>query len=146
MAKTMDEQVMDLLAKVTEKKKEIEKLSRKASWATTCTIGFTDSVNDRVNIMTIKDQAKLVQIYATLLVIEEKWKQANLELGLVVEPLHQNYKISDWKLDLQFRAGQLSIENKKKELEKLDERVNKLVSPEQRREMELKALQAELGV
>ena len=35
----------------------------------------------------------------------------------------------------------LSIEKKQKELEELDVKVNRLVSPEQRRVMELRALQ-----
>lgn len=55
------------------------------------------------------------------------------------------YPIADWKDDLRTRADQLGIEQKKKDFETLDKRVNSLVSPEQRREMELIALQKELG-
>ena len=39
----------------------------------------------------------------------------------------------------------LKIEKEKQEIEELDKRVNKLVTSEQRREMELKALQEILG-
>lgn len=146
MAKSVDEQVLALLVKVKKQQDVITQLEKRPTWITSCTIGFSDAVHDRVNIQVVKDPNKLVEIYAGLLAREGNWKQANLELGLLTEPVHQGYKIADWKTDLKTRAGQLSIETKKKELEKLNARVNALVSPEQRRAMELAALTAELGM
>ncbi len=43
------------------------------------------------------------------------------------------------------RAEQISLEGKKREIEALDKRINGLVSMEQRRELELAAIQKELG-
>ncbi|KKK46848.1 hypothetical protein LCGC14_3161130, partial [marine sediment metagenome] len=63
------------------------------------------------------------------------------ELGLPADCEWLGYPIVDWKEDLKTHAAQLSIKAKQKEIEALDNRVNKLVSPDQRREMELKALQ-----
>ena len=72
---------------------------------------------------------------------EEYAEKAAEELGLPVDLIWLGYPIADWKMDLKSRAAQLSVEQKKREIEALSKRVDKLVSPDQRREMELKALQ-----
>ncbi len=143
-AKSADEVIMELLAKVKTKQAEIKKLG-KPSWKTSCTIGFTEALSDRVNIQTVTDREKLVAIYSRLLTLEDNWDVANKDLGLDIEPTHQGKPVADWKADVATRVGQLTIETKKQELKKLEERLDKIVSPEKRREMELEAIQAELA-
>lgn len=146
MSKT-DEAVMQLLVKVEQKKDEIKKLKQKPTWHTNCSFGYEndpDKSKDRVNIQT-RRETDLIDFYAFFLQREEYLTRVGSELGIPVELTHLGYSIAEWKSDLKTRLGQLSIEQKQKELEELDKRVNKLVSPDQRREMELKALQAILG-
>lgn len=144
--KSTDEAVMELLRTVDKKKKEIQALKKKPIWYTNCTFGYSaESSHDRVNIQTRRDLETLVGFYAFLLERETYLAAAAEELGVKVEFTHLNYPISEWKADLKTRIGQLSIEEKQKEIDELDKRVNKLVSPDQRREMELKALQEILG-
>jgi hypothetical protein len=149
MAKNTDEAVLKLLAKVKQKKDEIAKASKKPQWKTNCSIGFpfviNDSPNGRVNIIVQREPQRIAELYAFLLQQEEFLQKASAELGVAVEMNYMGFPIADWKEDLKARAAQLDIENKKKELEALDKRVNSIVSPEQRREMELAALEAELG-
>ncbi len=146
MAKTTDEAVMQLLIKVQQKTEEIKKAKKRPQWKTNCTLGFDpESPQGRVNIMTVRDASKVVDLYAFLIQREEFFKQAAHELGLEVDLVYMGYSFDDWKVDLMSRAAQLSVEQKKKEVEALDRRVNKLVSPDQRREMELEALQKILG-
>ena len=139
---SVDQAVLDLLVKVDQKKKEIAKAKTRPSWKTSCTFGRDPaSAADRTNIQTVRESRKLVEIYAFLTSQESELHKAAKELNVEFDGTWQNYSINDWKDDLKTRAGQLSIESKQKELDALDERVNRLVSPDQRRAMELKALQ-----
>lgn len=152
--KSVDDAVLDLLRKVQQKKDEIAKASRKPAWKTNCSIGFTngfdaenksDKIADRVNIVTVTDINRLAHIYMFVVQKEEALQRASVDLGVNLDMVYQGYPFDAWKDDLKARAGQLGIEQKKRELDELDSRVNKLVSPDQRREMELKALQELLG-
>lgn len=136
----VDEQVLNLWNKVKTKQKEISKVER-PSWLTTCSISKNpDNVNDRFNIQTVTDLNKLIDIYGFLLITEEKWEQANKELGLKVPFKWMNYSGDKWKKDIQSRISVLSLYNKKKELEVLQERLDKLITTEQRRELELEEI------
>jgi hypothetical protein len=139
---SVDEAVLALLRKVEQKKKEIQQAKVRPSWKTNCSFGKDPSSSqDRTNIQTIRDPRKLIEIYAFLTSQQTELAKAATELGLEFDETWQNYSINDWKEDLKFRSLQLSIEKKQKELDELDARVNSLVSTEQRRVMELKALQ-----
>lgn len=143
---SVDQAVLALLVKVEQKKKEIEKAKTRPVWKTSCTFGRDPSTTaDRTNIQTVRDVRKLVEIYAFLKNQEVELSKAAKELGVDFDGTWQAYPISDWKDDLKTRVEQLSIEKKQKELEELDVKVNRLVSPDQRRVMELRALQAALG-
>ncbi len=138
----IDNAVMDLLLTVTRKKDEIKKAKKRPQWKTNCTFGYNpDELNDRVNIMTVRNPARLIDFYVFLLQKEQFSANAADELGLELDLTWLGYPIADWKADLKSRAAQLSVDKKQKEMEALDKRVNKLVSPDQRREMELKLLQ-----
>lgn len=140
--KTTDEAVMELLVTVARNKKEIEALKKRPQWKTNCSFGFsTTDTHDRINIGVERDPRVLIEFYIFLMKLEEYMQKAASELGLDVEMTHLAYPIEEWKTDLKARAGQLLLEKKKKEMEVLDARVNKLVSPDQRRKMELVALQ-----
>lgn len=144
--KTTDEAVLGLLKKVSQKKEEIKKAQKKPQYKTNLTIGYDPNTTaGRIMIQTVTDAPKLMDIYAFLLSKEEFLTEAANELGLPLDTTYMGYEIDDWKHDLKARAAQLSIEAKKRELDVLDKRVNSLVSPDQRREMELAALTAELG-
>ncbi len=140
--KTADELVLEMLKTVERKKKEILSLKKRPTWKTNCSLGHDpESSHDRSNIQTVKDPRRLVQLYAMLMQIEERYAMAAQELGLPEDLTYMAYPIVDWKDDLKTRATQLSVEVKQKEMDDLDRRVNKLVSPDQRREMELTAIQ-----
>ena len=146
MAKSTDDAVLGLLKKVEQKKNEIKQAQKKPNWITNLTIGYNpESTADRIMIQTVRDAGKIADIYAFLLAKEDYLSKAAGELGLEIDLSYMGFPIADWKSDLKTRAAQLGLDQKKRELEVLDKRVNGLVSPEQRREMELAALTAELG-
>lgn len=138
---SVDDAVLELLLKVERKKKEIEKAKVRPSWKTNCSFGRDPaSTQDRINIQVVQPR-KLIEIYAFLTSQEQSLEVAAQELGIEFDGTWLNYPINDWKADLKTRALHLSIEKKQKEIDELDARVNRLVSPDQRRVMELKALQ-----
>jgi hypothetical protein len=146
--KTVDEMVLDLLRKVQQQKEEVKAASKKPNWLTSLSFSFNpkDSITDRINIGVVKEPERLAEIYAFLLVKEEYGKKAALELNLEVDPSYLAYPISAWKEDIRTRAAQVGVEQKKKDIEALDKRINGLVTFEQRRVLELEALQKEMGV
>ena len=140
--KSTDELVMELLKKVQRRKDEVKAAKKKPQWKTNLSLGrHAASSQDRVNIMTRTDPNEIIDWYIFLSQKEEGITKAAEELGLPADVSWLGYPITDWKEDLKTRAAQLSIEAKQREIEELDKRVNKLVSPDQRREMELTALQ-----
>ena len=153
-AKTTDDIVMELLKKVKQKKDEIASAKKKPGWKTNCSISFesistrkrSDPVQDRVNIQVERNTRKLTELYVMLLQMEEYHAKATTELGFPEDLTFLAYPIMDWKADLKTRAVQLSIDAKQEEVKALDKRVNSIVSPEQRRAMEIKALTELLAV
>jgi hypothetical protein len=56
-----------------------------------------------------------------------------------------NSSVADWLDDIRTRIGKIQIGEKRKKLEALEERLNKVISPELRAKMELDAIAAELS-
>lgn len=139
---TADQMVMDLLTKVREKKEAIKKAEKnRPQWKTNCSIGSENDCQARTNIQTIRDQQQLITIYAELIRLSDAVKEAAKALDLEYNNKYRNYPVEDWLDDLKTRAQMLKIEEQKKEIEELDKRINKLVTQDQRREMELQELQ-----
>ncbi len=139
--KTTDDLVLELLRKVQQKKQEIKAAKRAPKWKTNLSLGRDPSTtHGRVNIMTRTDPNEIIDWYIFFIKKEEHITKASEELGLPADLTWLGFPVADWKEDLKTCAARLSIDAKQKEMEALDKRVNKLVSPDQRREMELKAL------
>lgn len=61
-------------------------------------------------------------------------------MGLKTEFKHDGYTIDQWIDDFKKRIVIIHLAAKKDELKKLEERLSAIVSPEQRRQMELEAI------
>ena len=143
--KTNDEQVRELFKVVQAKKVEIEKLE-KPCWETSCEFGFSiNSGHDRIKLSTVTDTRKLVEIMAFLIDRKEKSEKAAEELGVKYDFTWLGFTVDEWKNDLKTRVNQISIQQKRKELSELESRLNAIISPELRAEMELEAIKEALG-
>ena len=141
-----DKAVLGLLATVKKQKDEIKAAKKKPEWKTTCTLSAgSDSVHDRINIITVREPKVLVDLYSFFLNRENLWTESCKELGVELAPEHMGFSFEDWKTDLKTRASQLELDNKKAKVDALDKRINKLVTVEQRRELELVAIQKEMS-
>jgi len=139
---TTDNAVMALLAKVTKKKEAIKNASKRPQWKTSCTIGKDPTTTqNRINIQTVRDENILISLWAWLMAEHAGMCKAADDLGLTWDTTYMGYTIQDWLDDIRTMVRILKVERQKEELAELDKRVNELVSPDQRREMELKQLQ-----
>jgi hypothetical protein len=140
--KKIDDVVLKLLSTVKEKQAEIKKLER-PNWETSCTIGYDEASPNRINIQVETNQTILVNIYSFLDSREHYFDKACEELGKDnLKFKWMGFPVRSWKNDIKLRISQLEIKAKRLELDTLEERINQLVSPEQRREIELEKLQA----
>lgn len=147
MANKTDEQVQMLFNVVQQKKAEIAKIE-KPNWLTNSSFRWDENnASTSINIQTVSDPKVLVAALAKLLSISDASEKAAAELGI------ENYKfeylgfsLNDWKTDFKTRVDKIQITKKKNELAKLEERLNSLISPELKAQMELEAIQKELGL
>lgn len=138
--KTTDELVKELFDSVQEKKLAIEKAERPC-WETSGNFGYSaNSGHDRVNIQTVTDARKLVEMYAFLIDREEKSENAAKDLGVDYKFTWLGFSVDEWKNDFQTRVNQISIQEKRKELSEIESRLNAIISPELKAQMELEAI------
>jgi hypothetical protein len=145
--KNVDQIVMDLLKKVEEKKRQIGNAER-PSWVTNCSFGYNADSNARINIQVVRELEQLVDIHAFLTAKVNGFRQslAALKLNEKEVPFKWlNFTYDQWVSDIETRINGLRIKAKKDELNALEARVNALVSPEQRRAIELEKLVKEIG-
>jgi hypothetical protein len=142
---TTDEKVKALFASVQEKKIAIEKAERPV-WMTGGQFSYSaNSAHDRINIQTITDVRKIVEVLAFLIDRKEKSENAAKELGVDYNFTWLGFTVPEWKNDLQTRVNQISIQEKRKELAEIEARLNAIISPELKAQMELEAISALLG-
>lgn len=141
-----DDRAARLIEIVNQKKAAIAQAER-PTYLTN--LSFSPSENgstDRINLNVITEPKHFVSILAVLREKENAFNSAANELGLSdVTFQWQGYSVEDWKADLVTRLNKVQINKRKDELKVLEAKVNALISPEKRAQMELDALEAEIG-
>jgi len=135
----IDQAVMKLLEKIKEKESKLNLPKKRTQWKTNCTLKHEE--HKTTNIQTIRDFSVLIDICAALLLVKKNTKEASETLGLVFKNDYLGYPIDDWIYDLKTRVNMLKLEEEKKEIKRLNDRINNLVSEDQRRELELKEIE-----
>lgn len=140
MATKTDVTVRSLFDLVQAKKLAIEK-AEKPCWLTGGNFSYSsNSAHDRINIQTVTDVRKLVEILAFLIDRKEKSESAAQQLGVDYQFTWLGFNVEEWKNDIQVRVNQLSIQAKRKELAEIESRLNAITSPELRAQMELEEI------
>lgn len=141
---SVDELVLQLFEKVQQKQRDIA-ASEKPQWVTSCSIGLEeDGVKTRVNIQTVSDPAKLVEVLGALLAKQAYWIGAASLLGVKLPFKWMGYTVEQWTKDFKTRLAQIELVAKRAELKALEARLDKLITTDQRRELELAAIQKEM--
>lgn len=139
MTDTIDSKIYQLLEVLEAKKKDVSNAEKEAgrSWVTNCSLPLWTGTT--LNLQTASTE-NLVHAVSLLLMLEESQRKAAEVLGVSAGKLYHGYKIEDWIEDCKKRIAKVELNQKKSELATLESRLNAIVSPEQRRAMELEAL------
>ena len=138
--KTTDEKVRELFDLVQSKKLVIEKAERPC-WKTSGNFGYSaNSAHDRTTIATVTDVRKIVEMYAFIMDRKDKSESAAKDLGVEYNFTWLGFSVDEWKEDFQTRVKQISVQEKRKELAELESRLNAIISPELKSQMELEAI------
>lgn len=98
------------------------------------------------DIMTERNENKLVEILAFLKDRERSFSEAAEELGVKAEFTWLTASVEDWKHDLKTRIGVLHILDRKAELIAFEKKINEIMTPELRAQLELDAMELALGI
>lgn len=140
MSNTLDNQVDLLLKAVEEKKKEVEKVeaSAKKGWITTTS--FRGLSTSPVNIQ-VASESDIVKCMTELILLSNARAEAEDVLGVVSKGFKlDGFSAEDWTEDFKKRIATLQLKSKKDALKQIEDQLNTLISPEQRREKEIARL------
>lgn len=139
----VDSQVQALIKLVQEKKGEIQD-AEKPQWITNCAFSYIPGEKVR-NIATVTSIHELVDMLAFLLNKQDYFIDAAKELGIASKTFKWlGYSVSEWLHDFTLRINKININVKRKELEKLEKRLDEIISPELKRKMEIEKITNEL--
>jgi hypothetical protein len=143
----VDQKTLDLIAEVNKRKKEIAKANR-PNYITNCAFNFIEGKFDgAINLHVETSIDKLIKIASYIIAKEKGYKEAAFMFGLekyIGNFTYNGYKCEDWIHDIKARIDKIMINEKQKSLDKLEERLNAIISPELKRQMELEAIANEL--
>lgn len=140
--KTMDVKVQRLLATVKARRAKVGKLKR-PQWITPCSLVLPG--HERLSIQVCQDLGLLAFACGTLLRMKADMESASKELEVEVKSDWQSYPIDDWIADIKLRIQVTQIKAEQEKLTKLEAKLSTLLSPDQRRAIELASIEDELG-
>jgi len=146
MAKvTTDNKTLELIKEVRRRKDEIASAER-PQYITNCNFSYSENGANIINIHVEANVGNLIRIGAFLLERTSQYDEAATKLGVIDPPLFTwaGYSVKDWFSDLKSRLAKVQIAAKRRKLEELETRLNSIVSPELRAQMELEAIAEEL--
>jgi len=140
-----DKKTLELIEEVNRRKAEISRLER-PNWATNCSFSFSAGNSGGVtNIHVCSSVTTLIDIAAFLRERKRAYEEAASALEVEAPPfVWDGFSVEDWLADIKTRIDKIQIAAKKKKLETLETRLNSIISPELRRELELQRIEDEL--
>lgn len=139
-----DNKTIALIAEVKRRKEEISRLE-KPNWKTNCSFSYTENSSQSTNLHTEMNVRNLLCMAAFLKEKERAYIEVAKELEVEAPPFTwAGYPVDEWLYDIKTRINKIQITSKKKKLEQLEERLNKIISPEKRAELELQDIMNEL--
>lgn len=140
MTTNIDVTIQALFTKLDERKKKVAALEAEIgkSWKTNGSFVGSGGIA-AINIQTAT--AETIENCATqLCLIEGARQEAGELLGRTITTKHGGYSKEDWVSDFKKRLATIDVREEKKQLEALENRLNGVLSPEERRRIEVELL------
>jgi hypothetical protein len=146
---TPDDKITQLLAKVEAQKAAIAEAERPV-FRTNRTFSFVDGdLNKSHNLAVVSDVSALLKMMAHVAAAAQAYYGiAGDILGPDEKPpafTWNGYSDLDWLHDIKLRVSQIRLKAAREKLQDLEARLDKIISPERRRELELQAIERELS-
>jgi len=138
---TQNEKVQLLFKKLKNAQAEIANAER-PTYITNGQFRYSESVGASIDLTSVRDERKLVEILAFLKERANSYAEAAAELKVNSAFTWLGFTVEEWSKDLITRVSILQLTNKRKELAELEKRVNAIVTPELRAQMEFEAISA----
>lgn len=141
---TIDDQIRGLFNKLAARKAKVDDLKAAIAkgWKTTGTfrmIGSTSTTNlQTASVDVIAEVATQIELLSAASVT------ANAKLGLEVPTKLQGYATEDWYSDLTKRLSTINLREEESAIAQLESRLNQVLSPEERRRIEVELLLKEV--
>lgn len=141
-----DDVTKRLIAEVARRKAAIS-LAERPQWRTNASFSFNEGrSNESINLHVESNVRVLVMIVAFLMGRERDYREAADSLGVDAPAFSwSGFFMADWVADVKMRIDKIQIGESRKTLEALEARLNAVMSPEMRAQLELEAIEAELG-
>ncbi len=146
MSNAIDLKVTELFNVLNKKKQEFEEAEATSNkkWITNCSFPSVFGTAQPINIQ-VQPENVLVELLTELLIHQEYARKASELLSVKPKDINWGgFTIEQWIEDFKTRAAKIQLSTRKNELIQLEKRLDAVVSPEQRRAMELEALAKEL--
>jgi hypothetical protein len=125
MANDRDKIVKELFDVIQEKKAAIAK-AEKPTWETNCAFRYGKESSNSTNIHVCSSVEELLEILTFLVTRKDAYDTAQKLLGTSIKFKWFGYTFGEWLADIKTRMDKIEISNKKKELEELEGRLDKL--------------------
>lgn len=142
--KSIDKKIEELFSIVKAQKLEVEKAEKesKRNWNTNASFKLWGT--SPITLQTANEDL-ILKALTELLTLKNTSEEALEILGLKKEIKHDGYTVNEWIEDFQKRIATIHLKAKKEKLKTLEDRLTSIVSPEQKRQMELESIMKELG-
>lgn len=146
---TPDDKITQLLTLVETQRAAIAEAERPV-FRTNRTFSFIDGdLNKSHNLAVVSDVGLLIKMAAHVADAAAGYYRIAKEiLGEGENPpffIWNGYSDKDWLHDIRLRVSQIRLKAQREKLQALEERLDKIISPERRRELELQAIERELA-
>jgi len=146
---TPDDKITQLLAKVEAQKAAIAEAERPV-FQTNRTFSFVDGdLSKSHNLAVVSDIATLLKMMAHVAAAARAYRLVAtgiLDVGEQPPTFTWNgYTEDAWFHDIKLRVRQIRLKAQREKLQDLEARLDKIISPERRRELELQAIERELS-
>lgn len=149
MTDQKDELVEELFDKIQKQKKAIAETENPRYKTNRMWTYIEGDLNKSVNLATVQDVSILLKMAAQLRAASRAY---SIEAATILPNVDDvpaftwnGYSLTDWIHDISARIQQVRVKVQRDKLAALEARLEKVVSPERRRELELEAIRKELS-